>query len=74
MKLMSKPTVDTISTITSLPSTWAVPRDNSATMVDLSALDRLPQKTNGDEYTIDTFIQAEVYLNSESSIHTDHTN
>ena len=74
MKLTSKLTVDTITTITSLPSTWAVPRDNSATMVDLSALDRLPRKTNGDEYTIDAFIRAEVCLNSESGIHTEHTN
>ena len=66
-KLTSKLIVDAISTITSLPSTWTVPRDNSATIVDLSALERLPQKPNGDEYTIDAFIRAEVHL--ISSLH-----
>jgi hypothetical protein len=60
IKLTSKLTVDSISTTTTLPSTWTVPRDNSATLVDLSALDSLPRKTNGDEYTIDSLIRAEV--------------
>jgi hypothetical protein len=60
IKLTSKLTVDSISTTTTLPSTWTVPRDNSATLIDLSALDSLPRKTNGDEYTIDGLIRAEV--------------
>lgn len=60
IKLTSKLTVNSISTITSLPSTWTVPRDNSATLVDLSALDSLPRKQNGDEYSIDALIRAEV--------------
>ena len=64
IKLTSKLTVDSISTTTSLPSTWAVPRINSATLVDLSALDSLPRKPNGDEYSIDALIRAEVCLNA----------
>ncbi|EDR02648.1 uncharacterized protein LACBIDRAFT_332144 [Laccaria bicolor S238N-H82] len=59
VKLTSKLTVNSISTITSLPSTWTVPRNNSATLVDLSALDSLPRKPNGDEYSIDALIRAE---------------
>jgi hypothetical protein len=62
IKLTSKLTVDSISTTTSLPSTWTVPRDNSATLVDLSALDSLPRKRNGDGYSIDALIRAEVCL------------
>ena len=64
IKLTSKLTVDSISTTTSLPSTWTVPRINSATLVDLSALDSLPRKPNGDEYSIDALIRAEVCLNA----------
>jgi len=64
IKLTSKLTVDSMSTITSLPSTWTVPRDNSATLVDLSAWDSFPQRPNGDRYSIDALIRAEVCLNS----------
>jgi hypothetical protein len=66
IKLTSKLSVNSISTTTSLPSTWTVPRDNSATLVDLSALYSLPQKPNGDEYSIDALIRAEVPVHSSS--------
>lgn len=64
IKLTSKLIVDSLSTITSLPSTWTVPRDNSATLLDLSAMDNLPDKPNGGRYTIDALIRAEVCLSS----------
>lgn len=70
IKLTSKLTVDSISTITSLPSTWTVPRDNSVTLVDLSAWDSFPRRRNGDKYSIDALIRAEVCLNS--GIHSDN--
>ena len=70
IKLMSKLTVDSISTITSLPLTWTVPRDNSVTLVDLSAWDSFPRRRNGDKYSIDALIRAEVCLNS--GIHSDN--
>ena len=64
IKLTTKLTVDYMLTITSLPSTWTVPRDNSATLLDLSAWKSLPRKSNGDEYSINALIRAEVCLNT----------
>jgi hypothetical protein len=64
IKLTTKLTVDYMLTITSLPSTWTVPQDNSATLLDLSAWESLPRKSNGDEYSIDALIRAEVCVNS----------
>jgi len=63
IKITSKLTVDSMSTITSLPSMWTVPWDNSATLVDLSAWHSFPQRPNGDRYLIDALIRAEVCLN-----------
>ena len=53
-----------MSTITSLPLTWAVPHNNSATLVDLSAWDSFPWRPNGEKYSIDALIWVEVHLNS----------
>ena len=61
VKITSRLSVDHLDVVTSLPSTWAVPRDRSATLVDLSEY-RIPSKRNGEEYTIDGFIRAEVCI------------
>ena len=39
IKITSKLSVDCLDVVTSLPSTWAVPRDRSATLVDLTGLE-----------------------------------
>ena len=61
VKITSRLSVDRLDVITSLPSTWAVPRDRSATLVDLCGHEILSKK-NGDGYTIDGFIRAEVRI------------
>jgi hypothetical protein len=61
VKITSRLSVDQLDVVTSLPSTWAVPRDKSATLVDLSGHE-IPSKRNGEEYTIDGFIRAEVCI------------
>ena len=61
VKITSKLSVDSLDIVASLPSTWAVPRDRSATLVDLSGCE-FPRKRNGEEYTIDGFIRAEVRI------------
>lgn len=61
-KLTSRVFVDHLLTVTSLPSTWAVPHDNSATLVDLSAIDTFPRRQNGQEYSIDGYVRAEVRI------------
>ena len=43
VKITSKLSVDRLDVVTSLPSTWAVPRDRSATLVDLTGLE-IPNK------------------------------
>jgi hypothetical protein len=61
VKITSRLSVDRLDVITSLPSTWAVPRDRSATLVDLSGCE-IPSRRSGEEYTIDGFIRAEVCI------------
>ena len=61
IKISSRLYVDCLDVVTSLPSTWAVPGDRSATLVDLSGHE-IPSKRNGKEYTIDGFIRAEVRI------------
>jgi hypothetical protein len=61
IKVTSRLSVERLEILTSLPSTWAVPRDRSATLVDLSGRE-IPSKRNGEEYTIDGFIRAEVRI------------
>jgi hypothetical protein len=61
VKITSRLSVDRLDVVTSLPSTWAVPRDRSATLVDLSGRE-IPSKRNGEDYTIDGFIRAEVLI------------
>jgi hypothetical protein len=66
VKITSKLSVDRLDVETSLPSTWAVPRDRSATLVNLTGHE-IPSKRNGEEYTIDGFIRAEVRIHSKCS-------
>jgi hypothetical protein len=61
IKITARLSVERLDIVTSLPSTWAVPRDKSATLVDLSGHE-IPSKRNGEEYTIDGFIRAEVRI------------
>ena len=61
VKITSRLSVERLDVITLLPSTWAVPRDRSATLVDLSGHE-IPSRRNGEEYTIDGFIRAEVCI------------
>jgi hypothetical protein len=61
VKITSRLSVDSLDVVESLPSTWAVPRDRSATLVDLSGYN-IPSKRNGEKYTIDGFIRAEVHI------------
>jgi hypothetical protein len=61
VKITSRLSVDHLDVVTSLPSTWAVPRDKSAALVDLSGHEIL-SKQNGEEYNIDGFIRAEVCI------------
>lgn len=62
VRLTKKVHVDSLTTINTVPRTWAVPRLNDATLLDISHVKEFPCRTSGEMYTIDGWIRAEVHL------------
>jgi hypothetical protein len=62
VRLTKKVHVNSLTTINTVPTTWAVPRQNEATLLDLSHVKEFPCRTSGETYTIDGWIRAEVHL------------
>ncbi|KAF8155402.1 hypothetical protein B0H34DRAFT_675602 [Crassisporium funariophilum] len=58
LRLTAKMKVESLHTITNVPSTWLVPRRKEATLLDLTDK-KLPDKGNGSKMTMDAFIRSQ---------------
>jgi len=65
VRLTKKVHVNSLTTINTVPTTWAVPRQDEATLLDLSHFKEFPCRASGETYTIDGWIRAEVHLVTE---------
>lgn len=60
-RLTKKLAVERLEPVQTIPSTWPVPRDNAAYLVDFAKVS-LPKTNKGAQMTMDAFIRHEVHL------------
>ena len=60
IKITTKLFVDRLEVRNTVPHTWTVPRDNAATLLDLSDMEAIPTRRNGGNMSIDAYIRQEV--------------
>jgi hypothetical protein len=58
--ITNKLKVDKIECLTAVPSTWTVPREKTAYLVDLMEMDEAPTKSSGNILSLNAYICAEV--------------
>jgi hypothetical protein len=59
VKITKKVSVDEIEILDTVLTTWTVPRTSTAYLVDFSTMP-VPERRNGDEYTLDAFVRSEI--------------